>query len=646
MHRLVALALAAGLGACSQTPDYVRPVQDMPLRYANADAPAEGTPAEGARPADVPAAATLPAPPSKWWTGLGSPELDALVEEALTNNRDLRAALHRVAQSRAMAAVEGAAQGPRLDLSGGVTAQEAREESGSRSSSNNRSSYRNAEAGLVASYEFDLWGKNRALADAALANLQASLYDREALALTLTFEVTRAYLQVLRSADRVRVAEGNLANMRQVLDTVLKRDEVGEGTKLDVAQQRASLHQLEATIPVLAQERDQAVNLLATLVGRAPGRLTVTGSTLEGLRAPSLSPGLPSDLLLRRPDIRRAEATLIGANAGIGAARGRLLPSFTLTGELGVSSAEIGLLSLSSGGLFALIAANIGAQLFDNGRAAGEVAFSEARFQELAETYGETVLTALRDVEDALVAVRRSRERLEAQRRAVTHAREAFSLMTMALQLGTVNALQVLEVERTLNASEDDAVIARYGQLEAYVSLARALGGGMETAESAAPPQERAANTETQLQTQTQTQAETAAIPSAPPPPAVPEIASASRQPAPSAETGGVRVEIDAFGSEERARELWSRLQESYPPLLAGREPLFVARVQPGDGRTLTHLRVALPDRAEAVRFCETLHADNRKCTVLRPPRTVPDAAGRPADAVAQPPAGQDGQEG
>jgi NodT family efflux transporter outer membrane factor (OMF) lipoprotein len=275
--------------------------------------------------------------------------------------------------------------------------------------------------------------------------------------------------------------------MKEVNAALRERQRLGESSEIEVAQQRNLLAQAEASLPPILLSRDRAFNRVAILVGRAPGQLTLTGGSLAALTVPEVSAGLPADLLLRRPDIRKAEANLIAANANIGVARAKVLPSLSLTGERGWASQLFDTLS-SPGSIYYTLAANLAATIFDNGKNDADIAYSRARHAELAEAYRQVVLTGLRDVEDALAAIRHQGDLEVAQREVVNAAQHAFALGSEAFRLGMVDYINLLETQRTRFQAEDAQVLARSGRLAASVALFKALGGGTDPAEAPIDP--------------------------------------------------------------------------------------------------------------------------------------------------------------
>ena len=468
--RTTGAAFCALLAAsCTVGPDYVRPITPVPDSFLGS----AGTP-------------ELKPPPTRWWTEFRSPELNALVDEALANNHDLKIAMQRISQAEAKAGVTAGALLPDLKLSGQSTASAPSGGVGSTSSSSSSSTTTDTERskrlhqiGLTTSYELDLWGKNKSLMDSSLATAQASVFDRETVAMTLVSDVANAYFQYLQGCDRTSVAQANVDNMLRVLEKVKKRRAVGEGSDLEVASQSAMLAQAQSTLPILQLARDQQFHRLALLLGRAPNDLKLACRPLASVAIPAIRPGLPSELLLRRPDIRKAESDMVAANADIRAARAKLYPSITLTGERGFGSKSL-INVLSPASMFWSITASLAQTLFDNGMTQSEISYYEARWGELVETYRKTIFSSFRDVEDALSAIEYHSERDASTTARLTHAREAKRLSERSFSVGITDYLTVLETERTQYNAEDELVQSRFARLNAAVSLYKALGGGIE----------------------------------------------------------------------------------------------------------------------------------------------------------------------
>ncbi|MGY3082026.1 NodT family efflux transporter outer membrane factor (OMF) lipoprotein [Bradyrhizobium sp. LM6.10] len=316
------LCLAAGSGACVLTQDLPDPALDVPTQYKYAGK------------ADAP-------PTLDWWRGFRSPELTQLMEEAHTVNLDIAAAVARIVQADAQARQAGAALLP--SLSGGGSETYSRT-SGSSSSglTNGGREVVNYSASLSASYQLDFWGQNRDALQTAEETANANRFDRDVVALTTLAGVANAYFQVLASQDRLRTAQRNIASAQRILDAIRERRKAGTGTDLDVAQQESVLANQKALVPPLRQTLDQNVNALAVLVSRPPESVRVLGGSLNNIAIPRVTPGLPSELLTQRPDIRRQEAQLASATANIGNARAQFFPTIQLTGKWRLSEFSAG----------------------------------------------------------------------------------------------------------------------------------------------------------------------------------------------------------------------------------------------------------------------------------------------------------------
>jgi multidrug efflux system outer membrane protein len=455
-----AAAVAVVLSACTVGPDYVRPVQPIPEEYVSGDSKQQ----------------ELPRPKTRWWTQFGSDELNWLVDTALANNHDVRAAMQRIAQAQAKAGMEAGSLLPVIQGTG--KAQTGKKSQNDFGASSTLIQQLNA-VGLEASYELDLWGKNRSNMAAALATAHASVYERETVVVTLISDVVTTYLQYLQAAERVAVAKRNIENMLRVQAKVIKRQRIGEGTELEVFQQETALRNAEANLPVIELGQDQQLNRLAFLLGTVPGELRLQGRSMDSLVIPEFTPGLPSELLLRRPDIRRAEANLVAANANINMARAKLFPSLTLTADRGWSSSDVFNL-LSPGSIAWTLGAKLVQPLFDNGKTNSEITYYEARWNELIEIYRQSIVASLRDVEDALATIRRFDARNKAQIAMVRAARDSYRMSQDSFSIGITDYLTVLETERTQYSAEDGLIQSRYARYAAAVALFKALGGGTE----------------------------------------------------------------------------------------------------------------------------------------------------------------------
>jgi multidrug efflux system outer membrane protein len=447
----------AALAACSVGPAYKRPDIAAPEKWRDATAHED--------------TAVWPTP--DWWHGFGSAKLDELITEAEHSNDDLAVAVARVQEADAQARIAGAPLLPSLDL-GATATRERAQVSGLGPRSINIFSPE-----LTASYELDFWGKNRAARAAARATAVASRFDQQTVALTVISSVATSYFQALELRDRIEVARQNLENGRKVLDGLRLQETAGIATGLDVAQQETAVALLDAAIPPLLQQFRQTVNALAVLIGKTPETVDVDAGTLTALTRPAVAPGLPSQLLARRPDVAQAEQHLIAANADITVARAALFPAIQLTASGGYESSALASLFSPASRLYALTA-GLTQPIFHGGALRGQVAFSNAQYAELLSTYHKTVISAFSNVEDALVATRQTQEQQARQQDAVDKARRAFQFAQTQMSAGVVNILTVLNTENALFSAQDELVQVQYLHLQSLVDLFTALGGGWQ----------------------------------------------------------------------------------------------------------------------------------------------------------------------
>jgi outer membrane protein, multidrug efflux system len=458
---LATLCAVVSSAGCILTQDLPDPALDVPQGY------------KAGRLSDPDAPPTL-----DWWRGFRSPELTGLMEEAQTVNLDIAAAVARFVQADAQARIAGAPLLPSLSATGQETYSRTSGSSASGLSIGGREVV-NYSASLSASYEIDFWGKNRDAAQAAEQTAVANRFDREVVALTTLTSVANAYFQVLASQDRIRTAERNIASASRILDAIRQRLQAGTGTDLDVAQQESVLANQRAAVPPLRQTLAQNINALATLVSRPPESIHIAGGSMNQIASPRVTPGLPSELLTQRPDIRRQEAQLASATANVGSARAQFFPSIQLTGSGGYQSSALSSLFQPHAAFFNLVG-GLTQPIFDGGVILGNFELTKARQDELLQTYRKTVVSAFADVDNALVGIRQTTEKLRLQRVVLAASRRAFQLSEQQLRAGTADIVTVLNTQLTLFQAEDAMLQAQLARLLAIVSLYQALGGGWE----------------------------------------------------------------------------------------------------------------------------------------------------------------------
>jgi NodT family efflux transporter outer membrane factor (OMF) lipoprotein len=313
----------------------------------------------------------------------------------------------------------------------------------------------------------------------AEAALRATVFDRDTARLTLIAGVANAYFDVLSLRARIANARENVAIAERVLQVVSARSRNGAVSPLDVARQEATLLSQRAALLPLEQQERQTLAALAILLGRVPQGFDVQARGLAQISLPSISPGLPADLLVRRPDLASAEAQLFAANASLAAARAALLPSIQLTGSAGVASGAL-LGFLNGPTATAALAASVLQPIFDGGRLRGQVSIAESRERELVETYRKAILAAFADVESALAAATRLQQREVLQTQVEQRSREALRLAEVRYREGADDLLSVLDAQRSLFDAQDQLAQVRLDRLDAAVALFKALGGGWQ----------------------------------------------------------------------------------------------------------------------------------------------------------------------
>jgi multidrug efflux system outer membrane protein len=452
--RAVIVALFALSGGCAVGPDYERPELDMPEHWV--------------APASTDASiANLP-----WWELFNDRELEALIRTALENNRDLGVAIARIDESAALLGIVRADQFPVLDVD--ASAGRLSESEDLIPFAESRDDYF---IGASAAFEIDLWGKLRRATAGARADLLSSEATVRAVTISLVAEVASTYL-LLRDLDhRYAVSVRTLASREDSLDIIQARFDKGIVPELDVNQ--ADIEAADAQASVASFERliPQAENILQVLIGANPGTVT-RGLPIEDQTVPIDVPaGLPVELLERRPDVYAAEQTFIAETERIGVARALRLPSLGLTGHYGSATDDFDNLLDSTTEQWSFFG-SIFAPIFNAGRLKAQEQAQIARAEQARGRYELAVLSALRDVEDALTAVRTFRDEHTARLRQLKAARTAGRLSRARYDGGIVSYLEVLDAERSLFQAELQESITRQKSLAAVVQLYRALGGG------------------------------------------------------------------------------------------------------------------------------------------------------------------------
>jgi multidrug efflux system outer membrane protein len=456
------------LGGCAVWPAYQRPTSDLPAAW-------RGAPAQGVSTLSV---------GERWWMLYGDSALNALVEEAFTHNRDLALAAARVDEARALLRVAESQVVPSID----ATAQRDRARASEVGpvplppSAIERNSYR---AQLNLSYELDLWGRLRGAGDVARAELLATQAARETVRLALGADVVRSYFTLLALDEQLDATRRSLALREDNLRLQRVRHTAGLIGDFQLRQLEAEVAAAQAQLPALERSRTAEELALAVLLGRSPraiSELVVKRDATRTEPPPPVAPeGLPSDLLLRRPDIVQAEQRLIAANARIAVARAALFPRISLTGYLGSESTA--LRDLFSGpALIWQLAFGLAQPIFQGGRLFGEIEAVKAREQQALAQYQKSVQEAFREVRQALSAQTHARDIFQAESARAAALRDTLRLARIRYENGLVSQLEVLDAERNLLAADLNRADALRAQRVAVADLTRALGGGWSSA--------------------------------------------------------------------------------------------------------------------------------------------------------------------
>ena len=421
----------------------------------------------------APRAPAFAPPKLDWWRGFRSRELTDLIEQAHAGNFDIEIAVARIIQADAASKIAGAPLLPEIDLRANVTRTRSSQAGSSGGGQSERVNY---QAALNASYELDFWGKNRAISQAAQELAIAVRFDRDVVAISTVVSVGTAYFLVLAAQERLRIARQNVSAAERVLTLIKQRFDAGTASQLDVSQQETLLGVQRVNIPQLDLVLRQNIATLGALVGRAPAFVKVRGGSIYSLSIPTVTAGLPSELLVQRPDIRAAEARLVGADASVVAARAAFYPSITLTGQYGIASTALKNL-FTPQAIFYQIAANLTQPVFDGFRLEGELEAAKGRQLELLSNYRRAIVFAFADVERALIAVADTAEQERLQRQVVASSQLAFNIAEQRLREGTVDLTTVLVAQQALFNAQDNLVDVRFPRLQATLTLFQALGG-------------------------------------------------------------------------------------------------------------------------------------------------------------------------
>ena len=496
---IAALAFALTLSGCKVGPNYKRPTVATPADYRGALAPDIATP---------PTPNTTPLGAEKYTDVFTDPTLQALIAEALKNNYDVKIAADRVLEQQAQLGITKAAQYPTanvgasydaLHLPGSLLSGLSNNNNNSANSSNNSNSSSNYYAGGLtgsAAWNLDFWGMYRRQTEAQRAYLRATEFAQQTTYSTLIEQIATAYYQLRTLDAELAVTQQTIAARQQSLDLTRTLERGGSNSLVDVRQAEELYYTAQAQVPDLERQIQQQENALSLLLGRDPSPILrpamIAPAQPEATLQPTTEPaqldlkfphptnvpvGLPSDLLERRPDVRRAEQLLVQANANIGVARAQYFPQLSLSASGGTSSSQLKGL-VQSGNAYYYAIGSLSEPIFDGGKIRNNYHLAEATHKELLDTYQQTIAVALRDVSNALIAYNKTRDYREQQEKQTAASADAVRLARIRYQAGATSYLEVLTNDTNLYTSQLTLATAQQQEALALVQLYNALGGG------------------------------------------------------------------------------------------------------------------------------------------------------------------------
>ncbi|WP_034945648.1 efflux transporter outer membrane subunit [Erwinia oleae] len=492
--RTGALLIASiALAACSVGPDYQARQPTTPSSFNDMRSGSASKPQ---------AAQTSP----NWWKSFNDPQLDSLIDRAITGNLSLQQAVLRIASSRQQVNQARGAWFPSVNGNLGVTRQQLgakgileangvydqvdQVDPNLRSALNGLTQpITNYQGSFDASWEIDLWGKVRRQVEMANAQQQQQIENRNDALVSLEAEVARTYLQLRGAQSIVNTLQTQIDIAQQTVGLTQSQQQNGLAPQMDVENARAQLSSLQAQLPQYEAQSRQAMNGLAVLIGKPPGALDGELSAVKALPPlPKAVPvGLPSTLARRRPDVRAAEAQLHAATANIGVSVAQLFPDLSLTGQFGMRNSDISYLDNWSSHFYSF-GPSISIPIFQGGRLVSSVKMARAEQASAALGYRQTVLTALQDVENALVSYRTDQQRVEGLDRTVASLQNAYNLANESYGKGLATFIDALDAQRQLAQATQQAASARVQSSLDLVALYKALGGGWETYQNVTLP--------------------------------------------------------------------------------------------------------------------------------------------------------------
>ena len=616
---LCALAIG-GLSGCLAKRSFYD-VPDIPIAGAFKNSPAEEQTQPTATRKPTPSSVQEDAAFAEWWRFFGNDELEALINRGLANNADVRIATIRLAQAKVRSDQAAAGLLPSVSAPMLIARQAPGGYVGSVPvGSDGRAPQTSMQGSLRGDWRADIWGEQTSLLESAQLQLWRAAYERDNVQRNVTAAIASSYIEFIALNDRLRVSRETERVLSETMRATEQRVAMGDATLGDLEQQRAVIFGLRASIPTMEQQRVDAVNTLAFMVGTVPGALKLSEQGLDSLVLPGIVQGLPSSLLLRRPDVKMAEARLLSADADIDVARTRILPPLDLTTQAGYSANYLAQFFQPQQFFWTAIA-NLTTSIFDGGRRKGEKKYAEAVYEEMVETYARTIYQAIREVESALATVNLANKRMRAQLEAANAAKRAWDVNVKAFSLGGVDQLTLLDSERNYHRYLDEYQRYRMDHYRGYITLFQALGGGVRPA-GAIPGKGRRPGAEDAGPTIRAAVANDIAGKAKPVDGLDWKIGSGISPGAAEIEKFW-QIELPGLYHRSTVGAAWRDLRERYPEQMAGRmvRPRLSGKIDDeGEGgqEAWYRLYIAKFDKeSEARKFCELMLAGQERCRVV-----------------------------
>jgi multidrug efflux system outer membrane protein len=464
MSRVVALLMSSAmLSACAVGPDYDRTFIQLPTKWGNAKA-----------------ASSKQVTLSRWWNRLGDPILNALIEEAVENNLDVASAKARIREARATRRQAIGALLPEVTGSGSATYnRSASSTSGGITSAPFK--YNQFQSGFDSSWEMDLFGANRRSVEAATYGVDAAEDDLRSILLTMVGDIAKYYAELRGYQARIALARRTAASQRQTALLTQQKFDAGSASAVDAAKAAGQAATTESYIPGYEVSYAESVHRIGVLLGREPTALAQSLRSVVRIPAPRLPlpSGIPADVLVQRPDVRKAERQYAQYTAKVGQAEAALYPSVSLTGSVSTTALNVGDIGKASS-IGWSIGPSISVPIFNGGKLRAAVDVAGAQRDEYYLAWRASVLTALEDVENALVSLAQERIKIKRLVEASRRYGEAARLSRALYTSGSTSFLEALDAERSAYTADDNLIVSRVAIATYYISLAKALGGGWD----------------------------------------------------------------------------------------------------------------------------------------------------------------------